>query len=69
MGLCNHVWIVRNKSPPVLTETLTDKKVKIGELVELGIAGMLYVPGTGTPLSTSAVTSNTVPLLSLGNVI
>ena len=40
MGLCNHVWIVRNKSPPVLTETLTDKKVKIGELVELGIAGM-----------------------------
>ena len=40
LGLCNHVWIVRNKSPPVLTETLTDKKVKIGELVELGIAGM-----------------------------
>ena len=40
MGLCNHVLIVRNKSPPVLTETLTDKKVKIGELVELGIAGM-----------------------------
>ena len=67
MGLCNHVWIVRNKSPPVLTETLTDKKVKIGELVELGIAGMSPVPGT--QLSTSAVTSNTVPLLSLGNVI
>ena len=30
---------LQTKSPPVLTETLTDKKVKIGELVELGITG------------------------------
>ena len=31
--------LLRSKSPPVLTETLSDKKVKIGELVELGVAG------------------------------
>ena len=33
----------QTKSPPALTETLTDKKVKIGELVELGITGDLLV--------------------------
>ena len=27
----------------MLTESLTDKKVKIGELVELGIAGEIFV--------------------------
>ena len=31
--------LLRSRSPPVLTETLSDKKVKIGELVELGVAG------------------------------
>ena len=31
----------QTKSPPVLTESLADKKVKIGELVELGIAGRI----------------------------
>ena len=33
----------RSKTAPVLTESLTDKKVKIGELVELGIAGEIVV--------------------------
>ena len=39
--------IFRTKSAPILTETLIDKKVKIGELVELSIAGNTYV-GTFT---------------------
>lgn len=45
--------VLRNRSPPVLTETLSDKKVKIGELVELGVAGMrdltVSVPVSPTP--------------------
>ena len=32
--------LLRTKSAPILTETLIDKKVKIGELVELSIAGI-----------------------------
>ena len=30
----------RTKSAPILSENLSDKKVKIGELVELSIAGI-----------------------------
>ena len=51
----------------MLTETLSDKKVKIGELVELGVAGKrMRQVTTATCDVTVPVSPPTLPALTFG---